>query len=94
MYNADSSVTLTNCTFTDNHASAYRYPLAYGGGMYNSGSSLTLTDCTFRSNRTSFGDGGGMNNSGSSLTLTDCVFEGNKSDELAGVPGGGGGCTI
>ena len=85
--NLFSSLTLTNCTFTDNTAN-------YGGGMFNDDSSPTLTDCTFENNTANDGGGmrnvdnaglgGGMHNYNSSPTLTDCTFTNNTTDGKGG----------
>ena len=76
MYNADSSPTLTNVTFSGNYARD-------GGGMCNeNNSNPTLTNITFSGNYA--GDGGGMHNDNSSPVLTDVIF----SDNTAGSGGG------
>ncbi|MCP4592465.1 MAG: hypothetical protein GY842_17160, partial [bacterium] len=79
MYNASSSPTLTNCTFSGNSAGDV------GGGMYNSSySSPTLTNCTFNGN-SAWEEGGGMcNRPYSSPTLTNCTFTGNLTNHNGG----------
>lgn len=78
MQNTNSSLTVMNCTFTNNTAPD-------GGGMQNSGSNVTLTNCTF-SNNTALVYGGGIKNeSNSNVTLTNCTF----SSNTAGVSGAG-----
>ena len=47
MYNASSSPTLANCTFSGNSV------IGYGGGMYNSSSSPKLTNCIIWGNTAS-----------------------------------------
>jgi parallel beta-helix repeat protein/predicted outer membrane repeat protein len=69
MYNANSSPTVTNCTFSGNTN------FFTGGGMYNDDSSPTVTNCTFSDNLG--GDGAGMYNYGSNPTVTHCAFSGN-----------------
>jgi hypothetical protein len=86
MFNTESSLILTNCTFTGNRGHA-------GGGMYNQKSSLTINKCTFRSNCTSH-SGGGMENSDSSLTLTNCTFIGNLSSCGTGIDSSNSSLTL
>ncbi|MGB2807729.1 MAG: right-handed parallel beta-helix repeat-containing protein [Sedimentisphaerales bacterium] len=76
MYNKDSSLMVTNCTFSGN--------LAYeGGGMFNTANCIaTLTNCTFIDNFAY--DGGAMSNWESNPTLTNCRFSGNSAKWLAG----------
>jgi parallel beta-helix repeat protein len=76
MYNADSSPTVTHCTFLGNSA------LFNGGGMYNVHSSPTVTGCTFENNTANYG--GGMYSSDSSPTIAHTAFIGNN----AGYGGG------
>jgi hypothetical protein len=74
MYNYNSELTLTNCTFSGNSASEG------GGGMYNYYySDPNIVNCTFSGN--SAYDGGGMcNYDQSSPTVTNCTFIGNSAD--------------
>ncbi|MBT3374776.1 MAG: hypothetical protein HN406_04215, partial [Lentisphaerae bacterium] len=76
MRNASSSPTVTNCTFSGNHAASQ------GGGMRNYNSSLTLTNCTFSGN--SSAGGGGMCNNDSTPVLTNCTFWGNTATMFGG----------
>jgi hypothetical protein len=89
-----STVTVTNCTFSGNHADFF------GGGLFNLGT-MTLANCTFSDNDASGNDasfGGGIYN-GDILTMTNCTV----ADNMAGGRGGGlfnnatvvmHGCTI
>ena len=77
MYNFNSSsLTLTDCAFSENSAGNR------GGGMYNYGGSPTLNNCTFTGN--SAGGGGGMFNATSSPTLTNCTFSRNSAHNEGG----------
>jgi predicted outer membrane repeat protein len=71
--NCTSSLTVTNCIFTDNLAS-------WGGGMRNYTSSTTVINCTFSNNSAQGWEGGGMSNrAGGNPTLINCTFSGNSS---------------
>jgi predicted outer membrane repeat protein len=81
------SLTLVNCTFTDNWASGD------GGAIYAADGHLELTDCTFRANGAglenptgqSHGTGGAIRNNGKSqMVLARCRFY----DNFAGSQGG------
>jgi hypothetical protein len=72
------TVTLTDCTVSDNSAHED------GGGLYNSGT-LTLTGCTVSGN-SAVDDGGGLLSVfGVTATLNNCTITGNS----AGTQGGG-----
>ena len=78
MYNGlSASPRITNCTFSENQASAS------GGGMENSGASLTLVNCTFNKNKAGYAGGGGMSNS-ASPTLINCTFSENTTSNNGG----------
>ncbi len=77
MYNLNSSLTLTDCTFSGNSGS-------YGGGLYNNYSDPIVRNCTFTSN--SADDGGGMYNSNSSPTVTNCIFWDSTGEEIYNYP--------
>ena len=79
MYNAFSSLTVANCTFTGNTVDGF----GTGGGMCNLYSSPTVTNCTFTGNAAA-NVGGGMENYASSPTVMNCTFIGNSAE------GGGG----
>ena len=77
MYNQNSSPTLSNLTFANNHAGSS------GGGMYNTSSNPTLTTFTFTGNSAQYG-GGMSNRENSSPTLTHGIFIGNSTDSVGG----------
>ena len=87
MLNFQTSPTVANCTFTDNHAGA-------GGGMYNrsgtgsSTSSPMIINCVFRENSANSGGGifntSGTGNASTSPTLIGCAFEGNSAKFAGG----------
>jgi len=79
MYIDNSSLTVSNCTFSGNTAPVAGMPAGLGGGMHNANnSSPTITNCTFSGNSANQG-GGGMCNSNSSPTVTDCTFFDNST---------------
>ena len=69
------TITLTDCTISDNSASSF------GGGLCDVGTA-TLTDCTISGNSATFG--GGVNAYGP-LTLTACTVSGNSAAYGGGV---------
>jgi parallel beta-helix repeat protein len=99
MFNWESCLTVTNCTFNDNK----------GGGIHNSDSNMTLSNCTFSgnsaglsggisniiynnvrnvliSNSTFSGNSIGMYNSGiGPITVSNCTFNDNYACEGGGV---------
>ncbi len=78
MYNFSASPAITNCTFSENFASAM------GGGMFNYQSSPTITDSLFIEN-TSDDDGGGIRNYlNSHAIITNCDFISNTAFEEGG----------
>jgi len=95
MYNDFGSPTVTNCVFTNNHASAYGGQAFFGyeigniqpgmgAGMYNHQSSPILTNCTFTLNSAT-NSGAGMSNYYSSPTLINCTFTGNSAPLAGGM---------
>ncbi|MCB9336498.1 MAG: right-handed parallel beta-helix repeat-containing protein [Lewinellaceae bacterium] len=77
MYNAGSSPTVNNCSFSGNSG-------VTGGGISNSnGSSPTVSNCSFSGNSVTT-NGGGMSNSYSAPTLTNCSFSGNSAANIGG----------
>jgi predicted outer membrane repeat protein len=80
MYVVDSSLTIRNCTFSENMASQ-------GGGMYNKNSSPDIADCRFISN-TVLRNGGGMHNNNSTPRVTDCTFSNNQAQHNGGAISG------
>jgi hypothetical protein len=80
MYNASSSPSISNTTFTGNSASLG------GGGMLNKFSSPSITNTTFTGNTGTFVGGGMFNSFSSSPSITNTTFTGNSA-----TFGGGGG---
>jgi len=78
IYNYESSLTITNCTFSGNNA------VGWGGGIFNNESSLTITNCTFLNNSTTNYHGGGIYNVASSAIITNCTFSGNSASKNGG----------
>ena len=74
MINVSSAPTISNCTFSANHA-----PLE-GGGICNNAASPTITNCTFSGNTTTQAGGGIANVAGSAPVISGCTFSENKSD--------------
>ncbi|MHC4421013.1 MAG: right-handed parallel beta-helix repeat-containing protein [Planctomycetota bacterium] len=79
MFNdANSSPTVSNCTFRGNTASS-------GGGMYILSGSPTVTDCTFSGNTVSNAGGGMFNSGGTDPTVTNCTFSENSARNAGGM---------
>jgi len=79
IYNDDTNMMLTDCTFSRNSA-GYE-----GGGFYNLTGKPVLNGCIFAENR-SAQDGGGLQNDDGSPTLTGCIFANNfAADEGGGI---------
>ncbi len=79
MNNANSSPSVSSCTFSSNMASSL------GGGMYNeNGSSPSVSGCAFTSNTASNSGGGMYNIFSSSPSVSNCTFSANTA-----VYGGG-----
>ena len=79
----DSSPTVTNCTFRQNHTGF----AGMGGGMQCRNSSPTLTSCTFAGNSCGVtGIGGGICCTfSSSPTLMECSFSRNSAPDAAAM---------
>ncbi|PBJ12198.1 T9SS type A sorting domain-containing protein [Flavobacterium sp. ACN6] len=67
--NLGSDLTISNCIFTANEATA-----GGGGGIYNYSGYPKIVNCTFNNNKS-----GAISNSESSPTITNCTFEKNIS---------------
>lgn len=79
MYNAHSSPTMSNCTFSRNSGD-------YGGGMYNKyPASPVVIDCMFSGNSAEHGGGGMYNFDGSTPTVMNCTFNGNLASAGGGM---------
>jgi hypothetical protein len=92
MYNENSTVTLTDCSFMYNRdADSSGLPTTPGGGIYNtSGTDCTLINCVFVANSSSYGTLNGS--SGSTSTLYNCTFCSNEA--VGGVLYIGGTLTV
>jgi len=77
IYNEDSSLAVSNCTFSGNTA-------LVGGGMHNSSGSPAVSNCTFSGNTATSSGGGMYNGSSSSPTVTNCTFSGNTATSSGG----------
>ena len=73
---AEGTLTMTDCTVTDN-----RTEYGNGGGIYAAGA-LTMTSCTVSNNTVNDADslGGGGIYAGSTLTMTDCTVTDNRTE--------------
>ncbi len=74
IYNYHGTLTVENCTFSDNDA-------FYGGAVYNRGN-LTVNDCTFSGNTAQYG--GAIYNYGN-LTVGNCTFARNTARSDGGA---------
>ena len=74
----DGSLTITDCTFSNNEGSE-------AGAVLDVGSNATITDSTFSNNKGTGGVGGAIELIGASLTITDCTFEDNSAPEGGGA---------
>ncbi len=73
-----STVTVVNCHFDGNHASAF------GGGLYANESVVVVEQCRFTGNSTDH-DGGGLDVVRSTFLITDSYFEGNSAEYGGGM---------
>jgi len=98
IYNQFTSISLTNCTFADNHA-CFGYPpvpgapgwtlYGSGGAIYNElYDSLTLTDCVFVRNTAQLMGGAIAAYDLCEGTMTNCEFYQNEAQESGGALAG------
>ncbi|MBY0522398.1 MAG: HYR domain-containing protein [Gemmataceae bacterium] len=77
---SNNTVTITNCTFSDNSAT-----IASAGAIASqSNNELTISNCTFSGNSSVIGGGGAITAQASTLTISDSNF----SDNHSAVQGG------
>jgi hypothetical protein len=83
----NGTVTISNCTISDNSAAVSGAPrTAVGGAICNEGT-LTITHCTVTGNHAD-GHGGGIGNYDAIMTMSGCIVSGNSStDDGGGVTG-------
>jgi predicted outer membrane repeat protein len=86
IHDADSTMTISNSTFSNNHGD-------YAGAICNSNGTMTVTNSTFSGNFANNYWGGGITNSGT-LTIVDSTFSGNSTSYLGGGIGNSGTLTI
>ncbi len=105
MYILNTSPTISNCKFVDNHAGSRSYPFPNygsvggdGGAIKNINGSPTVTNCIFTGNTTACtyashfapGNGGSIYSSGGMPVITNCTFTGNSGCYGASIAGGSG----
>jgi predicted outer membrane repeat protein len=78
VFNEGVSITVRNCTITENYAQED------GGGLFVSSASSLVENCEFIANEAGVA-GGGLYSEGQPITVIDSVFE----DNFAGLRGGG-----
>ncbi len=88
IYRDGGSLTVIDCTFTDNHAPATGQDLA-GGAIYAFGGGETvISGSSFTGNSAS--DGGAVGSLNGDLLVVDSIFTGNQATGTGGNPGNGG----
>ncbi len=88
IYRDGGSLTVIDCTFTDNHAPDTGQDLA-GGAIYGFGGGETIiAGSTFTNNSAS--DGGAVGSLNGDLTIINSTFSGNAAMGTDGNPGDGG----
>jgi hypothetical protein len=81
IYNTGATMTLANCTLSNNSANEG------GGGISSGGGTLNMTDCTLAGNSAS-NWGGGIYASGTA-TLVNCTLNNNSAGGAGGIYNGG-----
>ncbi len=80
IYNSGGTLTVDNCTFSNNNASRS------GGAIYNNtGVALNVTNSTFSGNSALDYAGGGIYNFNSTLTIANSTFSGNSAFHGGGI---------
>jgi len=91
--NNSGTLTLTNCSITENTDISSKE--IGGAGIYNSGTGImNLSYCTVNNNGSGGGYGGGIANHDGTMTLTNCIVAQNKAAEGGGIFSGGGTLTL
>ncbi len=89
--NNAGTLTINNCTFSDNFGSGGG--AIYNAGGYSTGGTLTINNSTFSDNTGA--NGGAIENDGGTVTINNSTFAGNLAEVLGEVlPGSAGGAII
>jgi hypothetical protein len=91
------TLTLNNCTVTNNHSET-TFKNSYGGGVYNVDGTLTMKNSTVSNNQVGPGSGafphngfgGGIANYNGTVDLVNCTVNNNKAGGNLGGNSGGG----
>jgi hypothetical protein len=96
-FNGSATLTVTNSTFSNNHAAA-PHGAGNAGGIYNYAATLTVTNSTFSGNFANTAGpsrGGAIYNDGSAtLTLNNSTFSGNSAYQGGAIYNGSATVTI
>jgi Chlamydia polymorphic membrane protein (Chlamydia_PMP) repeat len=87
--NDGGSLTVTNCTFSDNEATD-----GNGGAIFNNGTTITVTNSTFTDNQDADGNGGGIYNNGTTITVINSTFSENQAADGGAFANNGESSTV
>ncbi len=95
----DSDLTVTDCSFMQNHGGGWGgASVSGGGGIYAIDSDLVVTSCAFSNNEAGESEsncsGGGIRCISSSPTISSCSFSSNRADYGGGIACSGGSPVI
>ncbi len=79
LYITGGTVTVTNCTFSDNPVGP-----GYGGAIFMTGGGLTVADCTLLRNTAAYGGAIALNGN-TVATITNCTLSGNTVSTAGGA---------